>query len=127
MKRLLIQQKPFSRNLDELISVNKLSQEDYENFERDLLRDPKIGDVIPGLEGIRKIRLKSSQKGKRSGFRVDYLDIPELEILHLIVIYAKNAKEDLSSDEKKIIATLAKKLKEEAKNGKNVRTIKRRA
>jgi len=51
---------------------------------------------------------------------VDYLDIPEAEVLHLIVIYPKNVKEDLSSEEKRLIASLAKKLKEEAKNGKNV-------
>jgi len=76
--------------------------------------------VVPGLEGIRKTRLKSATKGKRGGFRVDYLDIPEVRILHLIVIYSKNVKEDLSSEEKKILASLARKLKEVATNGKNV-------
>lgn len=91
-----------------------------------MLQNPKMGIVIPGLEGIRKTRLKSATKGKRGGFRVDYLDIPEAEVLHLIVIYAKNVKEDLSPDEKKILASLAKKLKKEAINGKNVRVIKRR-
>lgn len=120
MKRLFIQQKPFSRMLDALIDTKKISQKDYQDFEQALLENPKMGDVIPGLEGIRKTRLKGANKGKRGGFRVDYLDIPELEILHLIVIYAKNVKEDLSSEEKKIIASLARKLKEEAKNGKNV-------
>jgi len=106
--------------LDALIDTKKISQKDYQDFEQALLENPKMGDVIPGLEGIRKTRLKGANKGKRGGFRVDYLDIPELEILHLIVIYAKNVKEDLSSEEKKIIASLARKLKEEAKNGKNV-------
>jgi hypothetical protein len=42
-------------------------------------------------------------------------DIPEVEILHLIIIYSKNVKDDLSSDEEKILAKLAKMLKEEAK------------
>lgn len=120
MKRLVIQQKLFSREFDALIKAKKLLQEDYDNFERELLQNLKMGDVISGLGGIRKTRLKSSSKGKRGGFRVDYLDIPEVEILHLIVIYAKNVIEDLTSDEKKILASLAKKLKEEAKNGKNV-------
>ena len=114
MKRLIIQQTLFSRELDDLISSGKLLVSDYEDFEWDLLQNPKSGDVIKKLGGIRKIRLKSSGKGKRGGFRVDYLDIPEVEVLHLIIIYGKNVKDDLSSDEEKILAKLAKRLKEEA-------------
>lgn len=120
MKRLIVQQKPFTREYDALINSKKLLQEDYDNFEKELLQNLDMGEIIPGLGGIRKTRLKSSTKGKRGGFRVDYLDIPEAQVLHLIVIYAKNVKEDLSSDEKKILASLAQKLKKEAKNGKNV-------
>jgi len=114
MKRLIIQQKPFSREHDALIASGKLLETDYEDFEGILLQNPQMGAVIPGLGGIRKTRLKSANKGKRGSFRVDYLDIPEVEILHLIVIYAKDAKDDLSKDEKKILFNLAKKLKEEA-------------
>lgn len=127
MKRLIIQLKNFSRDLDDLIKTKKLLQKDYDDFENELMHNTEKGDVIPGLGGIRKTRLKSASKGKRGGFRVDYLDIPEAEVLHLIVIYAKNEKEDLSSEEKKILAFLAKKLKEEAKHGTNVRKTKRRA
>jgi hypothetical protein len=116
MKRLVIQQKPFSRELDHLIDMGKLLKSDYDNFEWNLVQNPQMGEVIPGLGGIRKTRLKAVNKGKSGGFRVDYLDIPEVEILHLIVIYAKNVKADLSTDEKKIISNIAKKLKEEAKN-----------
>lgn len=120
MRRLIIQQKPFTNEFDALINAKKLLLKDYEDFEKELLRDPKIGEPIPGLAGIRKIRLKSAAKGKRGGFRIDYLDIPEAEVLHLIVIYAKNEKDDLSSEEKKILASLARKLKDEAIYGKNV-------
>jgi hypothetical protein len=127
MKRIFVQQKPFSRELDSLINAKKLLKSDYEDLESELLKNPKMGTVIPGLEGIRKTRLKSATKGKSGGFRVDYIDIPEAETLHLIVIYAKNVKEDLSSDEKKILADLGRKLKKEAINGKNVRTTKRRS
>ncbi len=89
--------------------------EDFEEFERDLINAPQQGDVIPGLGGLRKTRLKSSTKGKRGGFRIDYLDIPKVSIIHLIVIYSKNIKEDLSNDEKKFLIRLVKRLKEEAK------------
>ena len=101
MNRLIIQQTFFSRELDTLIEDNKLLISDYEDFESRLLKNPDQGDVIPGTGVIRKARLKSASKGKRGGFRVDYLDIPDSGILHLIVIYGKNVKEDLSQEEKR--------------------------
>jgi hypothetical protein len=79
------------------------------------MNDPQVGDVIPGLHGLRKTRIKSSTKGKRGGFRVDYLDIPEVEMLIFLVMYAKNEKDDLSSEEKKKIAKKVLQIKEEAK------------
>ena len=124
MKRLFVQLHGFSRELDRLIENGKLLQEDFNDFENELMNDPQVGDVIPGLHGLRKTRIKSSTKGKRGGFRVDYLDIPEVEMLIFLVMYAKNEKDDLSSEEKKKIAKKVLQIKEEAKkrgyNGKNV-------
>lgn len=117
MERTVIQMPPFSRYLDELIAQQKISQRDFETFEWNLIKNPQSGDVIPGLHGLRKTRLKAANKGKRGGFRVDYLDIPECEKLYLIVLYAKNVQEDLSTEEKKIISRLVKILKEEAGYG----------
>ncbi len=73
--------------------------------------------MIPGLLGLRKIRLKGANIGKKGGFRVDYLDIPEFGKLYLIVLYPKNVKEDLTQNEKKIICRFVKQLKEEATHG----------
>lgn len=116
MERTFIQLPPFSRYLDEFIAQKRISEIDFEEFEQALLKNPQIGDVIPGLLGLRKIRLKAANSGKRGGFRVDYLDIPEHGKLYLIVLYPKNVKSDLSPDQKKIICRLVKKLKEEATN-----------
>ncbi len=77
MERTVIQIQSFSNGLDDLILKKKLLPQDYEDFEWRLVKNPQEGEVIPGLSGIRKIRLKSANKGKRGGFRVDYLDIPE--------------------------------------------------
>lgn len=117
MERTIIQLLPFSRYLDELIVQGKLSKSDFETFEWKLIKNPQEGDVIPGLSGLRKTRLKVMNKGKSGGFRVDYLDIPEKGKLYFIVLYPKNVKEDLSPDEKKMIARLVKQLKEEANYG----------
>jgi mRNA-degrading endonuclease RelE of RelBE toxin-antitoxin system len=115
MKRLVIQTKIFSEILDGLIRKKQLLLKDYEELEKSLAEHPKQGDVIPGLSGLRKIRLKSSYSGKRGGFRVDYLDIPKAEVLYLIVVYPKNLKEDLSSEEKREIKALVELLKNEVK------------
>ena len=115
MQRLVIQTKIFSEILDGLIKKKQLLLKDYEELEKSLVEQPKQGDVIPGLSGLRKIRLKSSYSGKRGGFRVDYLDIPKAEVLYLIVVYPKNLKEDLSSEEKREIKALVELLKNEVK------------
>lgn len=113
MKRLAIQVKNCSKRIDELIN-----RSDFDEFERYLVENPNSGVVIPGLGGIRKIRLKGADKGKRGGFRVDYLDIPSAGWLYLLVIYSKNENVDLNPAEKKMIKQLAEKLKKEANNAK---------
>ncbi|HSX12094.1 MAG TPA: type II toxin-antitoxin system RelE/ParE family toxin [Rhabdochlamydiaceae bacterium] len=97
--------------MDLLIDTAKISIKDYEEFEKYLLENIEQGDVVQGTGGIRKTRLKSSSKGKRGGFRVCYIDIPEKEILFLLVMYGKNEKEDLSQKEKKILKSLVEVLK----------------
>jgi len=57
--------------------------------------------------------------------RINYLDIPEAECLHLLVIYPKNVKTDLTSEEKKEIRDLVKTLKKEALS--RVQAIKRKS
>lgn len=77
-----------------------------------LLKDPKIGDVIPGASGIRKVRIPVDGIGKRSGGRVIYVDIEVKECIYLLDVYAKNEKTDLSEKEKKLLAKLVERLKE---------------
>lgn len=114
---MFIQMPPFSRVLDDLILQGRIVEEDFEDFEQELLKNPQAGDVIPGLGGLREIRLKGANLGKRGGFRVDYLDIPQQAKLYLIVLYPKNVKTDLSPDEKKIVCNLVKRLKKEISDG----------
>ena len=69
MRRIVVQTKLFSDELDALINERKLLELDYENLEKLLLDDPEFGDLIKGSGGVRKTRLKSSTKGKRGGFK----------------------------------------------------------
>ena len=89
--------------IDDLISERKVLKEDLEALKKELIRNPESGNVIAGTGGVRKIRLKSSNKGKRGGFRVCYFDDLRKEELLLLKIYGKNEKEDLSGAEKKAL------------------------
>ena len=77
-----------------------------------IAENPKIGDVIPGASGIRKVRIPVEQIGKRSGGRVIYIDIEVKESIYLLDVYAKNEKMDLTEKEKVLLAKLVKRLKE---------------
>jgi len=113
MKRLVVQTKIFSEDLDALIAENKLLVNDYEELEKLLSKNPEQGDLIQGSGGVRKIRLKSSSKGKRGGFRICYFDFPEKSRLFFILIYGKNEKENISQEEKRIFKKLIAQIKNE--------------
>lgn len=111
MKRTFINSEIFTKYFDKFIKEGKLLQKDFEDFENELMKNPKKGDVIPGMDGLRKARIKSASSGKSGGFRLDYLDFPEAGITYYVVIYPKNVKEDLSSEEKKVILKLIERIK----------------
>jgi hypothetical protein len=62
--------------------------------------DPQCGVVIPGGNGIRKVRIGFGGRGKRGGARVIYLfggdDVP----VFLLTAFAKNEKSDLTPSER---------------------------
>ena len=89
-----------------------LTEDDLVVLQELLLKDPKIGDVIPGASGIRKIRIPIDGIGKRSGGRVIYIDIEVKESIYLLDVYAKNEQTNLSEKEKKLLAKLVERLKE---------------
>ena len=85
-------------------------------FERAALEEaiainPEAGDVIPGLEGLRKIRFAMRNRGKRGGGRAIYYLMMSDETALMITAYAKNEREDLSSDQKKAIVALLREFK----------------
>lgn len=87
-----------------------LSDEELVELKNYLASCPELGDVIPGLRGIRKARWQANQKGKRGGARIVYffynLNMP----LFLLDIYSKSKKDDLTSLEKKLLNQLVDEL-----------------
>jgi hypothetical protein len=80
------------------------------------LGEPEVGNLVPGTGGLRKVRLGQRQvgRGKRGGLRVYYLDLAAAGITHLVAIFGKREKADLSPAERKAVAALVRTLKEEA-------------
>lgn len=95
----------FSKEAKKLIS-----EEEIDKLKNCLAANPEVGDLIPGLRGIRKIRWQANQKGKQGGARVIYFfynfNIP----LFLLDIYPKSKKDDLTSSEKKELNGLIEEL-----------------
>jgi hypothetical protein len=97
-----------------------LGEDSYAELQRKLLVNSDLGDVIPGCGGIRKLRVPdpSRKKGKRGGARVIYLHIPETNWLIFLDVYSKDEKDDLNSQEKKVLRGLAEALRREAQAAK---------
>jgi len=91
--------------------------DDMVALEQSILADPNVGDLVPGTGGLRKVRLgqRALGRGKRGGVRVYYLDLADRAVTHLIAIFGKREKDDLSPRERKAAASLVRILKEEAR------------
>lgn len=82
-------------------------------LETAVANDPTVGDVVPGLGGIRKVRFGIRGKGKRGGGRAIYFLMIADDVAVMLSAYAKSEKADLTAADKKILRALV----EEFENG----------
>ena len=90
-----------------------LDEEHLKKLENILLENPKIGDVIQGTGGARKMRIYLEGRGKSGGGRIIYLDVFEKEKLYLLFAYPKNVQENLTDEQKHSIKLLIDAIKKE--------------
>jgi mRNA-degrading endonuclease RelE of RelBE toxin-antitoxin system len=76
-----------------------------------LAQNPLAGDVISGTGGVRKVRYAASGRGKRGGARVIYYYFDESLPLYALLVYPKNAKTDLTPDDKRATSAFVEALK----------------
>jgi hypothetical protein len=90
----------------------RLTDEDLQSLEQQLMKRPGAGDVMQGTGGLRKVRFAppSQHTGKSGAFRVGYVYFPGAEEIVLLVIFPKSAQPNLTAAEKdrfkKVIASL---------------------
>ena len=83
-----------------------LSDEEYRRLQLALLLRPEQGALIRGSGGLRKIRWLATGRGKRGGLRVIYYWDVEQECCYMLFTYPKNAQEDLTPTQLRILSRL---------------------
>jgi len=76
--------------------ISILSDDEYSNMQWLLAINPEAGPVILGGGGIRKLRWRSSGKGKSGGIRVIYYVYARDQKIYLLYPYKKSEQEDLT-------------------------------
>ena len=109
MTREFVYTAPFQRSWKAM----GLNDGDQKLLEEALLENPKLGDVIEGTGGARKMRIQLEGRGKSGGGRVIYVDVFEKEKLYFLLAYPKNVQDNLTPEQKKMIRKLVEAIQKE--------------
>jgi hypothetical protein len=89
-----------------------LPQETRAAAEAAIVARPDAWPVIQGTGGARKARIALPGRGKRGGARVIYFFSAAPSLVAFLDIYAKNAKDDLTSADKQDIRSAINEIRE---------------
>ena len=119
MRKVIIEQPPVQGMEREFVETFefrrrwkalKLDDDDLRALQDALCADPRVGDLIQGTGGVRKVRLELHGRGKSGGARVVYVDFALEEHLYLISVFAKNEQSTLTAEQKREIRDFVKSL-----------------
>jgi hypothetical protein len=86
-----------------------LSDEEYAELQKYIMKDPEVGKIIRGGGGVRKVRWSREGVGKSGGVRAIYYWVKKRDEVYMLTMYSKNEKENIS---KKTLAQIAKSLED---------------
>ena len=97
-----------------------LDDNDLRRLQLEILNDPKIGALMRGTGGIRKMRFAFEHRGKSGSVRVIYIDFEVYEKIFLLTAYPKSEKDNLTTEERNELRRLTEILEKqlEAATGK---------
>lgn len=78
-----------------------MSDEELRTLQNELIVNPKVGDVIQGTGGARKIRVAYGGKGKRGAGRAIYVYLDQVDNLYLLMGVHKADAADLTTPQRK--------------------------
>lgn len=90
-----------------------LNDDDLARLQRELLEDPKVGPVMQGTGGVRKMRFAFEDRGKSGSARVIYVDFEVYDKIYLITAYPKNEKDNLTKEDRNELRQLMDILKKQ--------------
>lgn len=92
-----------------------LSGDEHDDLIVYLATHPLAGDEIVGTGGVRKVRFGAKGKGKSGGVRVIYYFYDQEMPIYALLIYGKNERADLTSEQRKAAALFAAAIKSSRK------------
>jgi len=92
--------------------TRRLNDDEFRKLEDALCRRPDAGTLIPGGNGLRKLRWGIRGRGKRGGLRVIYYWFVQESRVYLLYLFAKNEAADISPEQLRVLQRL---VEEEAK------------
>ncbi|MBF0148028.1 MAG: hypothetical protein HQL84_05245 [Magnetococcales bacterium] len=100
-----VETRVFTRHLS-----GHLTDGSFSDLQQELIRNPELGDKIPGSGGIRKVRWESARHstGKRGGLRIIYFHHKVKCRIYLLTLYWKGDIEDITKDEIKALKQLVR-------------------
>ena len=72
-----------------------LDDDEYSELQQFLIQNPKVGELIPGSGGVRKLRWARAGMGKRGGLRIVYYVRFKPHEFWMLTIYAKAKQENI--------------------------------
>ncbi len=91
--------------------IDILTDDEYGELQGFVAAHPDAGDTIPGSHGLRKLRWRTSGKGKRGGARIIYYWLKARDTVLMIFAFKKNERSDLTKDQLRTLrAIVAKEL-----------------
>ena len=84
--------------------VKILTDEEYQELQQHLVKNPESGDLIKGSKGLRKLRWKYKNNGKSGGIRNIYYYYKKKKTIYMIYIYEKSKVENLTQKQIKFLS-----------------------
>jgi len=72
-----------------------LTDDEYQEVQALLIKNPNAGEVVPKTGGVRKLRWRAPGRGKRGGYRLIYFAQIEQGLIWMLTMYAKNVAENI--------------------------------
>jgi len=98
---IVVETPVFTRQICEL-----LPDDEYRRLQLALVLRPEQGALVPGGQGLRKLRWGQPGRGKRGGLRVLYYWDKDGETVYLLFAFQKRRQADLTPDQAKALGRL---------------------